>query len=70
MSFKELKKDFVSEGLPTGVNDNLQPTNVTETVAEYRSGWGNIMNRNQTDKAETKDSNYFAVAWQQFNKIN
>lgn len=64
MSFEELKKDFVSEGLPTGVNDNLQPTNVTETVAEYRSGWGNITNRNQTDKIDKEDPGYFAVAWQ------
>ena len=64
MSFEELKKDFVSEGLPTGVNDNLQPTNVTETVAEYRSGWGNITNRNQTDRVDKEDPKHFAVAWQ------
>lgn len=70
MSFNDLKKDFVSEGLPTGVNDNLQPTNVIETVADYRPGWRNILNRNQTDNIETKESNHFAVAWQQSNKIN
>ena len=61
---EELKKDFVSEGLPTGVKDNLQPTNVAATVAEYRSGWGNITNRNQTDKIDKEDPVHFAVAWQ------